>query len=239
MVASYNIHGCVGTDGRYEPERIARVLAEISADVVALQEVDAGYHAAAGVDQFRFLADALGMEHVEGVTLRRGDARYGNAILSRLPLHASHDVDLSVAGREPRRAIDAATRISGRSVRFVATHLGLRRSERRQQARTLARHLATHDGEPLVLLGDMNEWWRNAALRFLDEVVGPSQRLPSFPSRRPLFPLDRIWAHPSDSLRAIEVHRSGLAAVASDHLPVRAELVVSPGVARTGATTGH
>jgi endonuclease/exonuclease/phosphatase family metal-dependent hydrolase len=39
-IVSYNIHGCVGTDGRRDAERVAAVLEALAPDVVALQEVD-------------------------------------------------------------------------------------------------------------------------------------------------------------------------------------------------------
>ncbi|MCA9513287.1 MAG: endonuclease/exonuclease/phosphatase family protein, partial [Myxococcales bacterium] len=139
------------------------------------------------------LASAAGYRSVRGPTL---DTGYGNALLVRRPLALAHleRLDLSVLAREPRGAIDARLALDGGdSLRVVATHLGLRSSERRHQARQLARHLeATDTGGPIVLLGDFNDWtpWAGQ-LAPLARIAGPLSRVATFPSRRPILPLDR------------------------------------------------
>ncbi len=219
-VASYNIHVAVGTDGRFDPERIAAVIGELDADVVALQEVQFG---PAPFDMLAFLRKATGYAGVAGPTLSGRHGEYGNAVLTRRPLLAARRLDLSVPRREPRGALDVTVLAGRGSLRIVATHLGLRPAERREQTRRLLAECTAPFEGITVLLGDLNEWllW-GRPLRWLHRHFEPTPSPASFPARRPVFALDRIWVRPRRLLREIAVHASPLARIASDHLPVRA-----------------
>jgi endonuclease/exonuclease/phosphatase family metal-dependent hydrolase len=222
-IASYNIHRCVGIDGRCDPGRVAEVLREIEADVVALQEVDADHWVQGGIDQLEFLAAATGFEAVPGPTLRGHRGHYGNALLTRLPLHTVYRHDLSVVGREPRGVIDVDVEAHGRYLRVVTTHLGLRPLERRTQLRALVGLVDKRESERVVLLGDMNEWMPGA-LRALHTRLAAAPRLRTFPAYRPMLALDRIWVRPRGSMRDVRVHHSHVARMASDHLPLVASI---------------
>jgi endonuclease/exonuclease/phosphatase family metal-dependent hydrolase len=224
IVATYNVHCCIGGDGRLAPARIVGVLAELEADVFALQEVDAR-DAATGLDQFEFLARATGMYAVEGPTLAHDRGRYGNVLLSRFALGDVVRIDLSVAGREPRGAIEAVVQTAAGPLRILATHLGLDPRERRAQAARLAGRLGEPgDESPVVLLGDLNSVSGASLGPLRARLSGRPLPRRTYPARRPLFPLDRIWIRPAHLLGELRVHRSELARVASDHLPLRAEL---------------
>jgi endonuclease/exonuclease/phosphatase family metal-dependent hydrolase len=133
-------------------------------------------------------------------------------------------IDLSVPGREPRGAIDAVFETASGPLRVLATHLGLDPRERRKQSRVLAHRLdAEGDETPVVLLGDLNSSW-GASLGALRRQMRRSPRRRTYPARRPLLPLDRIWVRPAEILADLRAHRSPLARTASDHLPLRAEL---------------
>src|SRR5690349_20333658 len=80
-VATYNTHKCRGMDGRVRPDRIAEVLREIGADIVALQEVLSIAGASREADQARFLAEELGLHFVMGENRRLRGGAYGNAVL--------------------------------------------------------------------------------------------------------------------------------------------------------------
>ncbi|HET9045976.1 MAG TPA: endonuclease/exonuclease/phosphatase family protein [Casimicrobiaceae bacterium] len=225
-VATWNIHGGVGTDGCYAPQRIVDVLTEIDADVVALQEV------ASQRAHENFLADlghATGYRVVADPLYRRQGADVGNAVLSRHGIKAVSRIDLGVGSYEPRGALDVAIEHRvGASIRLLATHLGLRPSERRQQVKRL---IAAVDAAPLqttVLMGDVNEWYLwGRPLRWLHAHFRHAPASPrTFPARRPLFALDRIWISPPQCLRTLACHATPLARVASDHLPLVATIVV-------------
>jgi endonuclease/exonuclease/phosphatase family metal-dependent hydrolase len=224
-VASYNVHRCIGTDRLHDPDRIVEVIREIDPDLIALQEVSS-QREHGRVDQAAYLAERIGRFVVEGPTLRYGQRSYGNALLTRWQPVAVRRVDLSVTGREPRGAIDADIEIGSRSVRFVAAHLGLRRTERRRQVRTLLEAMAGPIPDLCILAGDFNEWLPGSrSLRGFDRRFGATPRLRTFPSRRPTLALDRIWVHPADARASCAVHATPLSRVASDHLPIRATIV--------------
>jgi endonuclease/exonuclease/phosphatase family metal-dependent hydrolase len=227
-VATYNVHKCVGMDGKRDPERIARVVSELEADVVGLQEVDSWEAGGARDRQAQYLAEAVGMRAYTGPTISRLDARYGNVLLTRLPVLHMRRHDITYRGFEPRGVIDADVWTGRRAVRFVVTHLGLRRRERKVQTRWLLRILFDPPSCFEVLLGDMNEWLPvGAPLRMLNRRLGRTPHARSFPSPFPIFALDRVWARPADVLVETSVHRSPLARVASDHLPVLGTLALS------------
>ncbi len=218
-VATWNIHAGVGRDGRYDATRVIRVLRELDADVIALQEVTS--LAEHGEFLPRLRAE-LGCAVVAGPThSRRGDD-YGNALLSRHPVASVARLDLSVHVHEPRGAIDARLLIGGHALRVVSTHLGLRPYERRRQVRDVLAAVHTADlSAPVLVMGDLNEWFLwGRALRRLHAEFHPRPAPATFPSRWPLFALDRIWIKPAQCLRWIAPHRSADARIASDHLPL-------------------
>ncbi len=231
-VASYNVHRCVGGDGVHDPARVGAVLRELDADVIGLQEVDCGFEPAFDVDQLELLANVAGMTPIEGPTLRGEGGHYGNAILTRVRPTSVRRHDLSVSRREPRGALDVDVDIQGTTIRVIATHLGLRRSERARQARKLAAALSDHARPQTVVVGDFNEWRpRERALVPLSAALGAAPRLRTFPARFPVLPLDRIWAMPPEAIESMSTHASPLASVASDHLPVVAMLRWNTGAA--------
>ena len=224
-LASYNVHRAIGRDRRAEPARILGVLREIDADVVALQEVEAHH---SGGDMLAWLAAETGMRAIAGTTLLRHDGHYGNGILTRCEIKAAQLVDLSFRNREPRGAIAADLRLNGSgTLRVVATHLGLRPAERREQVERLVQLFTWDEQDRSVLMGDLNEWFLwGRPLKHLHRYFAATPAVATFPSRRPIFALDRLWTHPGSILRELKAHDSALARVASDHLPLVATLAV-------------
>lgn len=224
-IASYNVHGCVGTDGQYDPDRVVQVISEMNADVVGLQEVDSRRHGGGADGQLRFLAERTGLHPVAGPTIRSATGDYGNAVLSRRPPSLAERISLVVPGREPRGLLDVEYATEAGALRVVTTHLGLSRRERGFQIERLLMHLKSHQSRGTVLLGDFNEWWPfGRGLRELSSWFGRTGHLRTFPSRLPLLGLDRIWVLPPEALGRIGVHRSPVARRASDHLPITARI---------------
>jgi len=226
-VVTYNIHTCVGVDRRYDPGRIAAVLREIDADIACLQEVDVRRGTGRHADQWAYLGEATGCRVVLGAGVRVEGGRFGNAILTRFPLLTARSIDLTVAGYEPRGAIDADLLLGDRVLRVIATHFGLRAGERRLQANrlmaALGGSLSPHrrEADAVLLMGDLNEWrGRSGAIRVFDRRLGPSAAERTFPSWLPVLALDRIYADGPAALREVGVYRSPLARLASDHLPL-------------------
>lgn len=223
-LATYNIHCGIGRDGRFSERRVLDVLREIDADVVALQEVESR---ASGIDMLAWLAKQTGFHAVFGTTLMRADGHFGNGLLARCPIEHIDNLDLSFGNREPRNAIVADVRCEQASLRVVATHLGLRPAERREQIRRLLPVFRESDERPVVLAGDVNEWFLwGRPLRWLHRHFVETPALRTFPAWRPVLSLDRIWAHPGSLLRDLRVHDSAVARAASDHLPLVATLAL-------------
>jgi endonuclease/exonuclease/phosphatase family metal-dependent hydrolase len=224
-VASYNIHRCIGTDGQYQPDRIRQVLRSLDAQVVALQEVESGAHHG---ELLEYLVEGSDWQVIEGATLHRHSGRYGNAVLTSLAVLNERLLDVSFKQREPRGAIDLELALPGHQgdLRVIATHLGLRPGERRAQTRQLLDWMGPPQaGQTTLLMGDMNEWFLwGRPLHWLRAYFGATPAPPSFPSRWPWFALDRIWAYPRRQLIELEVMRTPLTRLASDHLPIIASL---------------
>lgn len=227
-VATWNVHRCVGGDGRRDPDRVARALRDLDCDVVGLQEVDCLAHDAAGFDQLTHLARAAGGLHVAGgPCLRRGSVTTGNAVVARHPIASQRWIDLSLPGREPRGALDVALDVGGARVRVVNTHLGLRGAERAAQAERLLAALDEGPEALTVLLGDLNEWYpRGRSLRRLAARFEGARPTPTFPAAWPVLPLDRVFVRPRG--RALSASTVGTpdARAASDHLPLRAVIAL-------------
>ena len=221
VMASYNIHGCIGTDRRHDPQRIAQVLREIDADVLGLQELHAYGVGPDATDEIQYLSAALGFEVVTGITFAGPRGAYGIALFSRRPIRAVRRIDLSVPRREPRCALDIDVTVSCGTLRVITTHLGLAPWERRIQVQRLTEVIIHDPGHRTVVLGDINEWFFLArTLRQLGTHFGQASTVRTWPSWRPLFALDRLWVHPPEALTSVWAHASPTARRASDHLPL-------------------
>ena len=225
VVASYNIHRCIGRDQQQDSQRVAAVVAEINADIIGLQEVESRNGAQDAAQQLDLIAQRTHYEHIAGVTIERPDSHYGNGLLTRLSVSSVRRHDLSVPGREPRGVLDVVVNAAGTGLRVLVTHLGLAWRERQSQAQIITSLANAEPDRPVVLLADFNEWlpW-GPALRRINRCFGQTPALRTFPSRRPLFRLDRVWVQPREALRAMWVHGTPLARQASDHLPLVARL---------------
>jgi len=224
---TYNVHSCIGLDRVLAPERILRVLHEIDADIVALQELGCRRQGAA--DQFPLFASALGMEGVYDIDLLGILGRFGNALFVRGRLIEAKVIDLSVGRYEPRRVLDALVELHGERMRVMVTHLGLRPLERRRQIERIAAAMdddsaPTAGASRTLLLGDFNVV--GPERRALGRLGAPRglKRMPTYPAWRPIMSLDRLWTVPASDLIGLHVHRSALSRVASDHLPLVGEI---------------
>jgi endonuclease/exonuclease/phosphatase family metal-dependent hydrolase len=229
-------------DRQRSEARIAEVIAEMSVDVVALQELDLGRRRSAGADQTKMIAEQLGWYSYFHPAMRRNDEHYGNAILSRYQLVFRRAIELP--GRPPffcrenRAAIEVNIETNLGKVHIINTHLGLGWRERLVQAQlfTSAEWRAAIAGDtPLILLGDFNSLrgsrpYRtlNRHLRDVRELVRATGPIRTFPTRFPVLAVDHIFVNRAVEPVSVTVHRSPLARIASDHFPLVAAVVRSP-----------
>lgn len=222
-VVTYNVHACRGADGREDVARIAGVLAELDPDIVALQEVQ--WHDDAEHDQLGRIARELDMETVAAATMRKGGAWFGNAVVSRLPVVDHARFELGRGDGEPRCALRVDVGSGASVLSVVTTHLGLTLRTRHAQMDRLVSVLAEVANRALVVMGDFNAWIpRRDVARRLGRRFGAGSGGRTFPAVRPLLPLDRIWAVPPGVIHSWHVHQSMQSRIASDHLPVCADL---------------
>ncbi len=226
VVASYNIHKCVGTDGRFDPSRTADVIAELDADVVALQEADKRFGARDGLLNLELIEQRTGLCVVPVARTENGHGWHGNALLCRSGTHRIVD-RIALPGAEPRGAIVVDLDFDHGPLRLIAAHLGLLKRSRERQVETLMAAARPTDGRPALLVGDLNEWrlGERSSLSALHPDFGPvGAALASFPAQFPVFALDRVFAAPHGIVARIEVHDTPLSRIASDHLPIKAHL---------------
>ncbi|MEO5717806.1 MAG: endonuclease/exonuclease/phosphatase family protein [Chthoniobacterales bacterium] len=239
-VATYNVHGCVGTDRQRSETRIAEVIAALEVDIVGLQELDLSRERSAGIDQAGAIAEQLGWHRHFHAAMRRGDEHYGHAILSRHPLKLRQAVCLPGVApffcREERAAIGMDVATDSGVVHVINTHLGLGRHERQLQAELLTSADwidRSKGGAPLILLGDFNSLpgsrpHRTFSYRLRDvrQLVRPARAWRTFPTAFPVFAVDHIFVNAALHPLHVAVHRTSLSRVASDHYPLVAELSV-------------
>jgi endonuclease/exonuclease/phosphatase family metal-dependent hydrolase len=224
-VATYNVHACVGTDGRHDPDRVAAVIEELNADIVALQEFTYPASVALETRSPVVLTTLDAYACALGPTRQNVTQCFGNALFTRHPIVDVHRIDLSMDRREPRGALAATVDVRGVPVHVLAAHLGLRIRERRFQVRQLLQYLDSVRNTLFVVLGDFNDWLPGGSVvRLLDRRLGRPPRPASFPGFWPVMPLDRIWVHPADAVCRIFAHATPISRVASDHLPVVADI---------------
>lgn len=200
------------------------VLRELHADVIALQEADRRIGAREAVLPRALLDDSpWRVAHVAKRPQSMG--WHGNAILVRrdLPIEECHALNLPTL--EPRGAACAVIGEGKKSFRVIGTHLDLSGLRRRDQVRSLLRFASDHGDMPTVILGDFNQWGHTTgAMREFEKEWGQIAPGPSYPSRRPVARLDRVVHCGGWRCREADVHHSALAVVASDHLPIYADL---------------
>ncbi|HYD24132.1 MAG TPA: endonuclease/exonuclease/phosphatase family protein [Croceibacterium sp.] len=227
--ASYNIHKAVGLDGRRDPERVIAVLRELHADVIALQECDRRLGERESVLP-RALLDDTPWRAAPVARRARSLGWHGNALLVRRDIEIDAAQPLALPTLEPRGAVAAELLVDGRRLRVVGMHLDLSGLRRRDQIKAILQHCERcATACPTVLMGDFNQWGRSTgAVREFARGWHALATGNSFPSRRPIAPLDRIFHSPEWTCQRSGVHHSALAAVASDHLPIRATLELVP-----------
>ena len=236
-IATYNVHKCRGLDQRTRPDRIAHVISELDADIVAIQEILDVHNGRPELDQVRRIEFLLkGNEICFGENRSLHGGRYGNLTLSRFPLKLCENYDITWRHRERRGCLRSDVLLPGGTVLHVFNvHLGTSFIERRHQARMLLSGDVLKRQEyagPKVVVGDFNEWTHGLASRLMGEAFEAAQRrrllryARTYPGVFPVLHLDHLYYDRNLHLTSFRVHRTRTALVASDHLPLVATFEV-------------
>lgn len=242
-IVTYNVHSCFGTDRKLDPARIADVIAECEADIVALQEVDVARARSGGIDQAQTIAGHLRMVSHFHPALHLEEERYGDALLTALPTRLVKAEGLPSRG-EPRGALWVEVPVDDVALQIFVTHLGLLGAERVRQTEALIGPgwlgAEMPDNARVLLAGDLNAISRSASYRLLVrrlrdvQIAGGGRVKGTFPSRLPLLRIDHIFVGKGIGVRGAFVHDSPLARRASDHLPLCADLEIEDDLEKTG-----
>lgn len=245
-VVTYNVHYCKGLDGRFAPERIARVLRDLDPDIVALQELDCGRPRSRGEDQLAFIAGELGLQHAFCPSIDINGERYGHGMMTCEGINVVQRARLPDGGVsviEPRDALHVSTTIDGRRISLIGTHLGLAYRERAAQIDRLLEPdlLGNLTGEsPVIFLGDLNlapggKLYRRLVASWSDanghsvfrdvQAHAPNHvAAKTFPSFLPLRQLDHIFVTSHFTIKNVQSPANLLTRRASDHLPLAVDL---------------
>ncbi len=236
-IATYNVHKCRGLDRRTSPERIAAVIEELDADIVAIQEILNVQDGPAKYDQARSIHKTLTQyewRFGENRTLHGGP--YGNMTFSRLPIKFCRNYDISWRRRERRGCLRTDVLLArGMAVHIFNVHLGTSFFERRQQSRKLLSKEVLDSVDyhgPRIVVGDFNEWTRGLVSRSMADAFESIdfRKFKSYgrtyPGILPLLHLDHFYYDKQLSLTSFRLHRSRTALIASDHLPLVAEFEI-------------
>lgn len=224
-VMTWNIHGGIGPDRRYDLARVLALIQRADPDILALQEVDSRL-VKKEEHPIALLRRVLGHHGISATAITTPDGDYGQVLLSRWPLIDPEVHDISVPGREPRRAITARVDAPAGQLFVVAAHLGLKFTERRRQCAQMAQ-LSERSRLTTVVLGDFNDWmWPGSVQNVLARHLPGRTPYRTFPAAFPVLKLDRIYCRPAAALVRSWIDHAGRSV--SDHLPIIAEIAPDP-----------
>jgi len=247
-VMTYNVHSCIGMDGKISAERIARSIGRHAPDIVALQEVDMHQPRTGRIDQPHSIARYLEMFYHFHPNLGIEKECYGNAILSRYPLKIVRAGRIGTLRKnsklEPRGAIWAQIIVDGQPIEFISTHLGLKRWEQLEQTEALLGPdwLGHPDcGEEVILCGDLNSFPGSPVCRQFSQRLSDAQQgldshtpHPTWYSRYPVGRIDHVFIGSAFQVVRVEVSQTEMDKIASDHLPLIVDIKL-----KTGRLTGQ
>ena len=231
---TYNVHSCIGMDGKLSPERIARVIAQYDPDIVALQELDVGRRRTDATDQAEAIAHTLEMGFHFHPAMQLEEEKYGDAVLSHHPIRLIRSAQLPrLSGRpflEPRGALWVGIEVEGVEYQLINTHLGLSRQERLLQCEALLGPgwLGHADCQaPIIFCGDFNAGPKSGVCKLFGTVLHDAQDVllnhrpqSTWFGRYPINRIDHVFVDQSIAVHAVEVPRTVLTRKASDHLPL-------------------
>jgi endonuclease/exonuclease/phosphatase family metal-dependent hydrolase len=224
-VATYNVHKCKGVDWRVSPARIADVICQIKAEIIAAQEIL--------YSQAETISNRVGVPFIFGAARQHEGEPYGNAVFTRFKIISYESYDLTIRMREPRQCLRVSIALMDTNpIHFFAAHLGTSFLERREQARRFVSVEILQRSEVMgtrIVAGDFNEWTRGLATQLLSKHLQSAdirmhlKRRSTYPGVLPFMHLDHIYYDSEFYLREMHLHRTRLALLASDHLPLIAD----------------
>lgn len=229
-VMTYNIHHAEGLDGKIDLERIANLIKEERADIVALQEVDRGMERTSKRDLPAEFAKLTGMSCVFSNNWSIKGGEYGVAILTRFPIiKREHSLLKRVGTNEQRGLLQTHLQIGDREVVFMNTHINHSKSdeERLLSVAEFAPTIKKKSDLPIFFCGDFNATPDSHVYKNMNALLDDTWKLigkgdgPTIPAEKPNRRIDYIWISKDGSIIPLNAHVPNV--LYSDHLPLVAE----------------
>lgn len=230
---TYNIHKGIGTDRKFDLDRIIYILEESKADIICLQEVDNDVPRSRHIDTAKYIADHMNFHYVFSENVRLKSGCYGNATLSRFPIIQTQNLDITWRIKKKRGVLitDIAP-YKNKKISIFNCHLGLAAFERSWQMHKILTSSIhrNYKNTPVVILGDTNDGRHK--LNPLLEIAGymdscETKRIRknfTFPAYAPVFRIDKVFYNEKWISQHHKVLHTGLTRIASDHSPLLVEL---------------
>lgn len=228
-IASYNIRKSVGLDRRRDPMRILGIIKELDADIVVLQEVDERLGRRPTTLEREKIEEHTGLIATNVAVNDVSLGWHGNAVLVRKDMAVRQIKRIPLPGLEPRGAVNVEVEVSNTQVSIIGVHLGLLRTYRRRQLTEIHAQIPKQDLAHSLIIGDFNEWSPTKGLDVLEEdfqIVSPGK---TFHTAQPVAALDRLALGKSLQLHDAGIKETGDSKIASDHLPIWAEISAKAG----------
>lgn len=214
-------------------DAIEAAIVPLGADVLALQEADGECRPHAGILDIARIGAVTGLEYVhDRSSLRWGpqsDGFLGTILFLHPRLKRRHEDVIDLPGHCHRGVISIEIVADGRPCRIMSTHLSLTQPLRIIQMRVIGQYLRRRPKMQTILLGDLNEWRPWESMAFSKRLVGTALRGPvrrTFPTRRPLLPLDRILTDAPGLVQNMQVIDTPQTNLASDHRPLSGVVII-------------
>ncbi len=241
-VLTVNAHkGFALFNRRFMLHELRGAVRSVAADLVFLQEVHGAHRLhTTRVDgwpttpQYEFLADEIWPQFAYGRNAVYPHGDHGNAILSKHPIKAFTNHDVSIDGHEARGMLHCTLTMpdGAPDVHAICVHLGLSERHRRRQLDLLCEIVRDQvpTGAPLIVAGDFNDW-RDRAHRTLSRCAGLSEVFvtahgrarKTFPAALPMLRLDRIYVRNARGHAPMALPHRPWSRL-SDHAPLAAEI---------------
>jgi endonuclease/exonuclease/phosphatase family metal-dependent hydrolase len=239
-IMTYNVHSCMGMDGKVSAQRVARVISRYEPDIIALQELDLSRSRSGSEDQPYIIAHHLEMLYHFHPSIQIEEQQYGNAILSRYPMQIKRAGVLPALSKrpvlEPRGALWAEITVGSQNLQLIASHLSLFHLEGLKQIEALlGKEWLLHPEcrGPVILCGDFNATPASPVCRNIKKVLRDAQEQieehspkPTWLSHYPVGRIDHVFVSPDIKVVGAQVPKNEFNKMVSDHLPLIVDISI-------------